>query len=220
MKMASRQIDLISKKANCTCSTLFLLISKNQICTSTHARFFVFPLPLFLHDYNAVCTTKTSNFLVTHFYGGIVVCAYPCKVLFPVFMLAFIFHCRWFSPYWPLTFLIFSPPLWISTFFFLRNLSPLFSVTLSSSFSVVNVSVNIKKLTPKKTRLCCCFVFLKVREAMWFPSRYNLELQLGCHTCWFSYFTLVYLWCGRTVARSLARCTVCTVALCNNRRTL
>ena len=26
----------------------------------------------------------------------------------------------------------------------------------------------------------------------------NLELHLGCHTCWLSYFTLVWLWCGRT----------------------
>ena len=26
-----------------------------------------------------------------------------------------------------------------------------------------------------------------------------LELHLGCHTCWSSYFTLVFLWCGRTV---------------------
>ena len=31
----------------------------------------------------------------------------------------------------------------------------------------------------------------------------NLELHLGCHTCWLSYFTLVYLWCGRTVGRSV-----------------
>ena len=28
--------------------------------------------------------------------------------------------------------------------------------------------------------------------------------HLGCHTCWLSYVTLVYLWTGRTVAR----CTV------------
>ena len=25
----------------------------------------------------------------------------------------------------------------------------------------------------------------------------NLELHLGCHTCWLSYFTLVCLWCSR-----------------------
>ena len=31
MKMASRLIGLISKKTNCTCSTLFLLISKKSL---------------------------------------------------------------------------------------------------------------------------------------------------------------------------------------------
>ena len=36
----------------------------------------------------------------------------------------------------------------------------------------------------------------------------NLELHLGYHTCWLSYFTLVYLWCGRTVGRAVCRCTV------------
>ena len=52
MKMASRLIDLISKKTNCTCSTVFLLISKKNL-HGQHA-FLVFPLPLFLHDYNVV----------------------------------------------------------------------------------------------------------------------------------------------------------------------
>ena len=36
--------------------------------------------------------------------------------------------------------------------------------------------------------------------------RNNLELHLGCHTIWLSYFTLVCLWCGRTVEGG--RCTV------------
>ena len=31
----------------------------------------------------------------------------------------------------------------------------------------------------------------------------NLELHLGCHTCWLNYFTLVCLWCGRTVSRAV-----------------
>ena len=31
-----------------------------------------------------------------------------------------------------------------------------------------------------------------------FSNRNNLELHLGCHTCWLSYFTLVCLWCRRT----------------------
>ena len=30
----------------------------------------------------------------------------------------------------------------------------------------------------------------------------NLELHLGCHTCWLSYFTLVCLSFGRTVGRA------------------
>ena len=36
----------------------------------------------------------------------------------------------------------------------------------------------------------------------------NVELHLGCHTCWLSYFTLVCLWCGQVVARAVGRCTV------------
>ena len=36
----------------------------------------------------------------------------------------------------------------------------------------------------------------------------NLELHLGCHTCWLNCFTLVCLWCGRTVGRAGGRCTV------------
>ena len=76
MKMASRLIDLISKKTNYTCSTLFLVISKNHFARA--ARFFVSPLPLFCTTTTLFCTTKTSNFLVAHhFYGGIVVCVYP-----------------------------------------------------------------------------------------------------------------------------------------------
>ena len=74
MKMASRLIDLISKKTNCTCSKLFL-ITKNKFARAT--RFFVFPLPLFCTTTTLFCTTKTSNFLVTHyFYGGIVLTQY------------------------------------------------------------------------------------------------------------------------------------------------
>ena len=76
MKMASRLIDLNTEKKNYMCNTLFLLISKKQICTCS--TLFVFPLPLFCTTTTLFCTTKTSNFLVTHFfYGGIVVYAYP-----------------------------------------------------------------------------------------------------------------------------------------------
>ena len=86
--MASRSIDLISKKTNCTCSTLFFLISKKTNLHVQHA--FCLSLPLFCTTTTLFCRTKTSNFLVTHyFYGGIVVCAYPifcflcpCSLLF------------------------------------------------------------------------------------------------------------------------------------------
>ena len=88
------------------------------------------------------------------------------NILFPVFMFAFIFHCRSFSPCWPLAFLIFSPPLWISMIFFLRNSSPLFSITRSSSFSVIHVSVNTKNNAEKDTTLLL-FFFLKVRAAIY-----------------------------------------------------
>ena len=121
------------------------------------------------------------------------------NILSPVFMFAFIFHCRLFSPCWPLAFLIVSQPLWIFMFSFLQNSSLLFLITRSCSFS---------QITAKKTRLCCCFFFLEVRAAMRILSKQNLELHLGCHTCLLNYFTLVFLWCGRTVWRWGGRCTV------------
>ena len=73
-------------------------------------------------------------------------------------MFAVTFYCRSFSPCWPLAFLIFWPPLWISMFFFLRNPSPLFSITRSSSFSVIHVSVNIKNNAEKDTTLLLFFL--------------------------------------------------------------
>ena len=156
--MASRLTDLICKKTNCTCSTLFLLICKKQICTCS-TLFLSFPCRCFAGPTTLFCTTEMSNFLVTHvFYGGIVVCAYPIFCFLAVFMFAFIFHCSSFSPCWPLAFLIYSPPLWISMFFFLRNSSPLFSITRSSSFSVIHVSVNIKNNAEKHTTLLLFFL--------------------------------------------------------------
>ena len=87
MKMASRLTDLISKKQIARAAHFFLLLAKNKFARA--ARFFVFPLPLFCTTTTLFCTTKTSNLLVTHFYGGIVVCAYPifcflcsCSLLF------------------------------------------------------------------------------------------------------------------------------------------
>ena len=43
-------------------------------------------------------------------------------------------------------------------FFFLRNSSPLFSITRSSSFSVIHVSVNIKNNVEKDTEMLLFFL--------------------------------------------------------------
>ena len=132
MKMTSRLIDLISKNKK-----LHLRHTSNQQTTNLlvlHA-FLSFPCTTLF------CTTKTSNFLVTrNFYGGIVVCTYPILYFLCSSSLLF-FTAAQFSPCWSLAFLIFSPPLRISMFFFLRNSPPLFSITRSSSFSVIHVQV-------------------------------------------------------------------------------
>ena len=65
MKMASRLIDLISKKQIARAAHLFFYLAKNKFLRA--ARFFVFPLPLFCITTTLFCTTKTSNFLVTHY---------------------------------------------------------------------------------------------------------------------------------------------------------
>ena len=83
MKMASRLIDLISRKTNCTCSTF-----------ARAALFFVFPLPLLCTTTTLFCTTKTSNFLVTHYFLE--------KLSYVLTQYFVIFHCRSFSPCWPL----------------------------------------------------------------------------------------------------------------------
>ena len=48
--------------------------------------------------------------------------------------------------------------IWISMYFFLRNSSPLFSITRSSSFCVIHVSVNIKNNAEKDTTLLLFFL--------------------------------------------------------------
>ena len=120
------------------------------------------------------------------------------NILFPVFMFAFIFHCRSFSPCWPLAFLIFSPPLWITMFFFLRNSSPLFSITRSSSFSVIHVSVNIENNAEKDTTFLLFFLSKSLGGHV-ISFQINLELHLGCHTCWLSFYI------GMTVVRTDGR---------------
>ena len=75
------------------------------------------------------------------------------KILFPVFMFAFIFSLLLIFT-WPLTFLINYRTAAMKVSCFSSN-----EIRLPSSFSVVHVSLNIKN-NVKKTRLCCCCFFL------------------------------------------------------------
>ena len=108
------------------------------------------------------------------------------NILFSVFMFAFIFHCHSFSPCWPLAFLIFSPPLWISMFFFLRNSSPLFSITCSSSFSVIHVRANITNNAEKDTTFLL-FVLSKS------PGGHVISFQIKLWVAFGSLYLLIKL---------------------------
>ena len=85
-------------------------------------------------------------------------------------------------------------------FFCQRNSSPLFSITRSSSFSVIHLSVNIKINVEKETTLLFFFSLWKSGRPCDF-----LPLYSGCHTCWLSCFILVCLWCRRTGGRAVGR---------------
>ena len=74
----------------------------------------------------------------------------------------------------------------------------------------VNLSLILKKTRIQKQFPLSGFVFIDslaasaLQEAGGYAISHqnNLELHLGCHTCWLSYFTLVCLWCGRTDGRA------------------
>ena len=103
--------------------------------------------------------------------------------------------------------------LWsISNFLFFSVSVSLF---LYSKFvdMAINLSLILQTTRIQKQLPLSFFVFIDslVASASQYSGGYaisrqnNLELHLGCHTCWLSYlsyFTLVCLWCGRTVARS------------------
>ena len=88
----------------------------------------------------------------------------------------------------------------LNLFFFLRNLSPLFSITCSSSFSVIHVSVNMKNNAEKDV-----FSFLKSRR----PCDFLPNKALSC--IWVALLVdwVILHWyaCGAD-GWSLAQCTV------------
>ena len=106
----------LAKKQLCTCSTFF--------CT-------------FLCRCFARLQRETSrNFLVTRFMEEI---SY-------VFLFTFFFHSHSLSPWGPLAFLIFSPPLQ-NFHILLKKLSPLFFISRSSSLSLF-FSLSFAGLSP------------------------------------------------------------------------
>ena len=118
------------QKTNCTFSTLFLLISKTQICTCS--TLFCLSLAIVCTTTTLFCTTKMSNFLATHyFYGGIVVCAYPifcflcsCSLLFFIVTHFHLAGRQHFSFLTALNFHVFLPTKFVS--FVFNNLLQLF----------------------------------------------------------------------------------------------
>ena len=132
-----------------------------------------------------------------------------------------------FSPWWPLGFLIFSPPLKNVHVVLPTNSSLSSALAFSVAIFLVElcwpvahfIFLYIPNLWTwqliqaffciKKQFPLFVFVFIDslVVSASQDAGGYaisrqnNLELHLGCHTCWLSYFTLVCLWCGRTVGR-------------------
>ena len=79
-------------------------------------------------------------------------------------------------------------------------------VDITINLSLILYTTRIQKQFPLSV-----FVFIDslVVPALQDASGYaishqnNFELYLGYHTCWLSYFTLVWLCCGRTVRRSV-----------------
>ena len=55
--------------------------------------------------------------------------------------------------------------------------------------------------------LFSCLSFLQDSGGYAISRPNNLEFHLSCHTCWLTYFKLVFLWCGQTVGCSVGRCT-------------
>ena len=168
MKMASRSINLISKKANCTCSTLFFSNQqkKKRICTCS--TFFVFPCRCFAQLQRCFVGLNLNVKLPSYtFYGGIAVCAYPILCLLNSFLYFLYSFCLLYFSL-PLIFTLLTASisycltaaLNFHVLIFLQNSSLLFSITCStrSSFSVIHVSATIKNNVKKDTTLLLFFL--------------------------------------------------------------
>ena len=110
----------------------------------------------------------------------------------------------------------------LSPFFSLSfaGLPPTFSSSLSFSCSMFQICGhdNLSKLNTRQHRyrnnfhfpfsslLTLLLIFALQDAGGYAISRQkNLQLHLGYHTCWLSYFTLACLWCGRALSRAGGR---------------
>ena len=96
--------------------------------------------------------------------------------------------------------------IWISMYFFLRNSSPLFSITRSSSFCVIHVSVNIRNNAEKDTTLLLFFLSKS-------PVRHVISFQIKPWVAFgLPYLLIELFYIGMPVVgmdgRSLSLCTV------------
>ena len=95
--------------------------------------------------------------------------------------------------------LIVSPPLWSFMFFFLQHLSLLFSITRSSSFSVIHVSVNIKSNVEKDETLLLFFLSKS-------PGGHSISFQIKPWVAFrFPYLLIELFYIGIPVVRTDGR---------------
>ena len=116
--------------------------------------------------------------------------------------LIFISRSKSLSPFFSLSFAGLPPTFSISLSFS----CPIFQICGHDNLSKLNTLDNTDTETISAFRFrlywfFCCLCFTRRRWLCDFPPK-SLQLHLGYQTCWLSYFTLVCLWCGRTVSRA------------------
>ena len=191
------------------------IIGKKATLLVQHTSFLHF-FAVVLHDYNVnTCSRSLFFFTAAHYHLALVAakishfvtastkfsCHPSCRKMTPLF---FISRSRSLSPFFSLSF---------------AGLPPTFSFSLSFSCSIFQICGhdNLSKLhtlDKTDTETISAFRFrlysvslvvsaLQDGGGYAISHQNNLELHFGCHTSWLSYFTLVCLWCGRTVARAI-----------------
>ena len=144
-----------------------------------------------------ICAASISHFVTpaTKFS-----CCYSNKRMSPLFLISHSLDLcrpfsRWASLACRLLSLFLSPSLALYSKF----------VDMTIDLSLILQTTRIQKQFPLSV-----FVFIDslvvsgLQDARGYAisRQNNYELHLGCHTCLLSYFTLVCLWCGRTVRQA------------------